>query len=215
MGTVSILLADDHALIRKGLRQTLERNADFQITEAENGEEALSIIRDEKPQIAILDIEMPLMTGFEVAQCVHNEGLNVDIVFLTMYKDDTMFNNAMDIGVKGYVLKENTVLEIVQCVNAVREGKSFISPAISDLLIRRNSKLRAPASDQLGLNQLTPAERRVMRQVAQMKTNQEIAQELHISDNTVKNHRTNICNKLGLSGAHSLLKFALEHQDKF
>lgn len=206
---IPILIADDHSLIRTGLKQLLEREGNFEISEADNGEKALDHIRKNAPRIAILDIEMPGKTGFEVAKTVYYEGINVDIIFLTMFKDDSMFNNAMDIGVKGYVLKENTVSEIQQCVNAVLAGKSYISPAISDYLIRRNHKLRAQASDKDGLDKLTSTEKTIMKLLSNMKTNQEIANELNISIKTVQNHRYNICSKLNLSGSHALLKFAI------
>jgi DNA-binding NarL/FixJ family response regulator len=213
--SIPILIADDHSLIRKGLKQLLEQEGIFEISEADNGEKALEHIRKNTPKIAILDIEMPGMTGFEVAKTVHYEGINVDIIFLTMYKDDSMFNNAMDIGVKGYVLKENTVTEIQECLNTVLAGKSYLSPAISDILIRRNNKLMTKASDKDGLNSLTPTEKTVMKLLSDMKTNQEIASELKISIKTIQNHRYNICNKLDLSGSHALLKFAIEHVHLF
>lgn len=206
-----ILLADDHALIRKGLRQVLAAEPDFHIMEAENGEEALKLIREQNPHIAILDIEMPKMTGFDVAKRIHNEGISVNVVFLTMFKDEALFNNAMDIGVKGYVLKENTVSEILRCVKSVLEGKHYLSPEISDFLIRRNSKFTNTATDNLGIHLLTPAERNILKLLATMKTSQKMAEELGISVKTVQNHRNNICNKLEISGAHALLKFAVEH----
>lgn len=207
----NILIADDHALIRKGLRQVLELHPGFHITEAENGEEALKHIRDQQPQIAVLDVEMPIMTGFEVANRVHNESIRIDIIFLTMFKDELMFNKAMDIGVKGYMLKENTTAEIMQCIKSVLAGKYYLSPVISEYLIRRNSKLVSPAADKSGINLLTPAEKNILKLLAMMKTNQEMAKELNISIKTVQNHRHNICNKLDISGAHALLKFAVEH----
>lgn len=208
---LSILIADDHALIRNGLKQVLEQHGNYTIWEADNGEDALNHIRNNNPQIAILDIEMPHMTGFEVAQIIHNEGLNLDVIFLTMFKDNTMFNKALDIGVKGYVLKENTVSEIVQCIKSVFAGKTYLSPEISDLLVRRNNKLMAQASDKGGLNQLTSSEKNILKLLSEMKTNKEIADELHISIKTVQNHRNNICKKLDISGTHALLKFAIEH----
>lgn len=207
----NILIADDHALIRNGLRQVLESQPDFHITEAENGKDALKHIREQRPDIAILDVEMPIMTGFEVAKSVHKESLNIDIIFLTMFKDELMFNKAMDIGVKGYMLKENTTAEIVQCIKSVLAGKYYLSPAISEYLIRRNSKLVSPAADKNGINLLTPAEKEILKLLAMMKTNQEIAEEQKVSIKTVQNHRYNICNKLEISGTHALLKFAVEH----
>jgi DNA-binding NarL/FixJ family response regulator len=208
---ISIVIADDHALIRKGLTQILDRNDRFTILEADNGEDALAIIREEQPQICILDIEMPTLTGFQIAQKVEREGIDVDIIFLTMHQDESLFNQAMDIGVKGFLLKENTVQEIEQCVDAVIAGNSYISPAISDLLIRRNQKLAAKASDKNGINRLTSSEHTILKLVADLKTNQEIAEELAISIKTVQNHRYNICKKLDISGSHALLKFAVEH----
>lgn len=213
--TNKLLIADDHSLIRKGLKQVLEAETAFTILEAENGEQALEIIRNDKPEIAILDIEMPEYTGFEVAQKVHNESTPIDIIFLTMFKDESMFNNAMDIGVKGYVLKENTVSEIVQCVKAVLSDGYYLSPAISQYLIRRNTGLMNEASDKHGINLLTESEKKILKLVSDMKTNQEIAKQLSISSKTVKNHRNNICNKLGLTGTHALLKYAIQNESSF
>lgn len=210
---MKIVIADDHALIRNGLRQILQERPNTDILEAENGAIALDLIIKEKPQMAILDIEMPKMTGFDVAKQVHQQSLSVNVVFLTMLKDEAIFNKAMDIGVKGYVLKENTVSEILRCVDTVSSGKYYLSPDISDFLIRRNTNMMSPASDSKGIDQLTAAEKGILDQVAEMKTNQEIAESLTISIKTVQNHRNNICNKLGLSGTHALLKFAVEHAE--
>lgn len=207
----TILIADDHSLVRAGLRQVLEIDPRITIMEAGDGEEALRLIREKKPAIAVLDIEMPTMTGFDVARRVHAEGLPVALVFLTMFKEEYLFNKAMDLGIKGYVLKENTISEILQCIHAVSAGRYFLSPSISDFLIRRNSKLAAPATDSKGINLLTPMEHNIIKLVAALKSNEEIAKTLGISIKTVKNHRNNICNKLGLNGSLALLKFATEN----
>jgi DNA-binding NarL/FixJ family response regulator len=206
-----IVIADDHPLLRKGLRQMVETLPDTDVLEAENGGDALHIIREHRPSVALLDIEMPKMTGFEVAKRVNDEGLPVSIIFLTMYNQEQVFNKAMDTGVKGYVLKENAISEVLLCIAAVSEGKYYLSPSISDFLIRRNSRLASPAQESSGISLLTPAERNVLKLVAGMNTNQQIADALNISIKTVHNHRNNICNKLGLNGAHALLKFASEH----
>lgn len=208
------MIADDHPLLRKGLRQMVETMPDIDVIEAENGEEALRFIREHRPSIALLDIEMPKMTGFDVAKRVNDEGLPVSIIFLTMYNQEQVFNKAMDTGVKGYVLKENAISEVHQCISAVSGGKYFLSPSISDFLIRRNTRLASPAQESSGLSLLTPAERNVLKLVAGMNTNQQIADALNISIKTVHNHRNNICNKLGLNGAHALLKFAAEHSSQ-
>ena len=161
--TIHILLADDHELIRNGLRQVIEKDENYTIIEADNGDDALTYIREKELDVAILDIEMPGMTGFEVAKKVHKEGISIDIIFLTMFKDESLFNKAMDIGVKGYVLKDNTVSEIMKCLEKVVHGKHYLSPVISDFLINRNKKLMESASDKDGINLLTPAERKAMK----------------------------------------------------
>ena len=209
-----ILIADDHALIRNGLRQVLESSTSFRVLEAEDGDEAMRMIRERKPHIAILDVQMPKWTGFDVAWHVHQESLPVSLILLTMFKDETVFNKAMDAGVMGFVLKENTVTEIVQCITAVLDGRHYLSPSLSEYLIRRNQRLMTPATDHDGLGLLTPAERNVLRLVVEMKTNKEIADALFISVRTVQNHRNNICDKLGLQGSHALLRFALDHKTR-
>lgn len=210
----NIVIADDHSIIRQGLRQILELDGLYEITEAENGKQALEQILQLDPDVAILDIEMPVLTGYEVAQTIWKQGLDVDLIFLTMYKDETLFNKAMDIGVKGFVLKENTVSEIRECVQAVLGGRFYLSPAISELLIKRNEKLVAEPSDNSGLSRLSPTERIVLKRVSEMKTNQEIADALKVSTKTVQNHRNNICKKLSLTGSGALLKYAVENRER-
>ncbi|MBO6792633.1 MAG: response regulator transcription factor [Balneolaceae bacterium] len=208
---ISVLIADDHALIRKGLRQVLEIEQQFDVQEAVDGKEALESVRHSPAEITILDIQMPHYTGFEVAERIHREGINTSVIFLTMHRDEQLFNKAMNIGVMGFVLKENTVTEITRCIETVLAGKHYLSPEISEFLIRRNSMLMANASDQKGISQLTATEKKVLIELATMKTSQEIADHFGVSIKTVQNHRSNICSKLGISGHHALLKFAIEH----
>ena len=210
-----ILIVDDHALIRKGLRLTIEAETSFEVIgEAANGKEALALIAQHQPQIAILDVNMPEMSGFEVAAEIRKRKLEVALIFLTMHKDKTFFNKAMDIGAKGYVLKESAVDEIVNALNAVARGQAFISAQFSTYLLQRMDRLGSLAKQTPGLNDLTPTERRVLKLIAAYKTSKEIAAELHIHYRTVDNHRTNVSNKLGLEGSHALLRFAVEHQSE-
>ena len=211
---VEIVIADDHSLIRKGLKQVLEYKNEYLIYEASEGAEALDLIRLHQPDVAILDIEMPKLTGFDVARSIQNEGLSVNLIFLTMYRDESVFNLAMDIGVKGYVLKENTVNEIVKCIETVLAGKHYLSPEISEFLIRRSTRVMSSASDKDGLSLLTPTERNILKLIRLMKTNKEIAYEFGVSLKTIQNHRNNICNKLGIHGRNALLKFTVEHADQ-
>lgn len=208
-----ILIADDHALIRKGLRQVIEADTDFEVIgEAADGAQALAVLAQHQPQVVILDVNMPEMGGFEVAQEIRKRKLDVAIIFLTMHKDKSFFNKAMDLGAKGYVLKDGALDEIVSAVSAVARGQAFISAQFSTYLLQRMDRIGLLAKQTPGLNDLTPTERRVLKLIAEYKTSKEIAEALHIHYRTVDNHRTNITNKLGLEGSHALLRFAVEHQ---
>jgi DNA-binding NarL/FixJ family response regulator len=208
----TLVIADDHPLIRQGLRTVLERSGRIDIlAECSNGEEALSAIRTGRPAVAVLDVEMPLLDGFGVVGRVAREGIGTGLIILTMYREEHVFNKALDAGVRGYVLKENAIEEIAQAVHAVANGAYYVSPSISEYLIRRSGRSTAPATK--GLDLLTPAERNILRRVGELQTSQQIADDLGISVKTVSNHRNNITDKLGLSGPHALLKFASENKN--
>jgi DNA-binding NarL/FixJ family response regulator len=210
-----ILIADDHPIFRKGLRQVIESEAHLKVVaEADDGAAALEQIRQLQPDIAILDIHMPIMSGFELARTVEEQGIEVGVIFLTMHKAEDMFNSAMDIGVKGYVLKDSAVTDIVGSIKAVMEGQPFISPQLSSYLLNRSTRAAALRQHRPRLNELTPTEWRVLRMLAEYKTSRQIADELCIHPRTVDNHRANICTKLELRGSHALLKFVIEHKSE-
>jgi DNA-binding NarL/FixJ family response regulator len=211
---ISVVIADDHPLFRKGLREVID--GDTMITtlgEADNGESALELLRTLAPAIAILDINMPRMSGLAVARALVNDTSGVDIIFLTMYNEDDLFNEAMDAGARGYVLKDSAVNDILSAIHTVAGGRYYISPALSDLLMKRSARVEKLLRHTPSLEDLTPAELRVLKLVAGNKTSKEIAETLFISTKTVENHRTNIAAKLHLKGSHSLLKFALENKE--
>lgn len=191
----------------------IEAETNFEvIAEASDGRQALSQILQHQPQIAILDVSMPELSGFEVASELRQRKMQVAIIFLTMHKDKTLFNKALDLGARGYVLKDSALDEIVDALNTVAQGHPFVSAALSGHLLQRMDRFDVFAQRVPGLNHLTPTEKRVLKLIAQYKTSKEIAEELHIHYRTVDNHRTNISAKLGLQGSHALLKFAVEHQ---
>lgn len=211
---INILIADDHPLFRRGLCSLIESDADMHVVrEASNGLEALRLLRELKPAVAILDLDMPEMSGLETARAAQDEGLESRIIFLTMYKEEDVFNEAMDLGARGYVLKESAVADILDCIRAVAGGRHYISPAISDFLVNRNVTKPNTTRESDGLAELTPAERRILRQIANGQTSKEIADDLGLSTRTVENHRANICMKLNLRGIHSLVKFAFENRE--
>jgi DNA-binding NarL/FixJ family response regulator len=207
---IRVVIADDHPIFRRGLRDVIESEPDLEVVaEAENGGLALERILTLKPDIALLDAHMPVMSGLEIARAIRAAQLDTSVVFLTMYKDEQMFDAAMDTGVEGYVLKESAVNEIADCIRAVASGQPFITPLLSAYVLKRRDTITQATSE---LDALTPAEKRVLRLVAEYKTSKEIANELGIHYRTVDNHRTNVALKLGLQGSHAVLRFALQHR---
>lgn len=211
---VRVLIVDDHPLFRQGLKQAIQADRRFElIGEADRGQAALELIRTQKPDLTVLDIGLPDINGLEVAMAVRDQQLPTRLVILTMLKDEQVFNKALNLGIQGYVLKENAVSEIVSCLAAVAEDMPYVSPTLTGFLLRRRDRSAELADRKPGLGDLTVAERRVLKRIADKRTTKEIAVELFVSPRTVESHRANICTKLGLKGGNSLLQFALENRD--
>jgi DNA-binding NarL/FixJ family response regulator len=212
---ITVVIADDHPLLRHGLRKVIEHDARLKVlAEAGDGAEALRLIETLTPAVAVLDVHMPQLTGFEVARTVQDRQLPTRVIILTMYKDEEMFNAAMNLNVQGYVLKDSALAEIVESIKSVAAGHSYISATLSGFLLNRRQRSDTLQAQTPGLNNLTPTELRILKLIAAYKTSKEIADELHIHHRTVGNHRTNISQKLGLHGTHMLVKFALEHKSE-
>ena len=207
---IELLIADDHPIFRAGLQQLLERTRDYTIIGAAgDGITALQIIEERKPHIAIIDVNMPYLSGLEVARAIRTKKLPTKVAILTMYKEKDLFEKAMELGVMAYVLKDNAVTEIVNAIKAIADGHYYISPAISEYLVTRETRFKDLSEKKPGLDDLTPSERHILRLIGQGKTSKEIAKELFISYKTVENHRSRICEKLDIHGSHSLMKFAI------
>jgi len=210
---IKIIIADDHPVFRDGLKQLIEKEDNMCVTgEAEDGQKALELILENKPDIAILDMSMPQKTGLDVLRELRNKKIKTKIIFLTMFSEEDIFNEAMDLGVEGYVLKESAENDILLCINRVAKDNYCISPLISNLMIKRMNRKSELDRQKPSLENLTPTERRILKLIAQDKTSKEISEELFISYRTVENHRTTISNKLNLHGTHSLVKFAIENK---
>ena len=208
-----LLIVDDHPVFRRGLREIIEERRIFEVVgEASDGKMALNAVEESQPDIIVLDIDMPRLNGLEMARVLQREKSPIRIVFLTMYKDEDLFNSAMDVGVKGYVLKENAGEEIIGALQKVAKGESFVSPSLSHAGERRKDRVQALLLSKPQIEELTAAERRILKLIAEDRTSKEIADVLQISIKTVENHRLSICHKLNLHGSHSLLKFAFDHK---
>jgi two-component system, NarL family, response regulator DegU len=211
-----VIICDDHPIFRKGLMQIINEIENINLVgECGDGKTALKLIQDFKPDIAILDILMPDKNGLEVARQVKEDGLSTRIIILTMHSEETYFNEAMDAGVSGYLLKENASTDLKSCIKEVLSGKYYVSSLLSNLLLEREKRIKSLQKDIPAIESLTETELKIIKLIAKNKTSKEIAQEMFISYRTVQNHRQHISDKLNLHGPHKLLQFAFENKSLF
>lgn len=208
---ITILIADDHPVFQRGLREIIETDARLKVVAAVgDGETALAELRRLAPTVAVVDVDMPKLDGLGVLAAVRDEALATKIVLLTMYKEERFLSSALDSGASGYVVKDSAIEEITTAIRAAANGENFVSPTLAGLLFNRLQKNGAStASPQ---DTLTLSERRVLGLVADSKTSKQIADELFISVRTVDHHRANICAKLSLEGKNALLTYALTNK---
>ncbi len=209
---IRLLIADDHPIVRNGRSFKINQNPQFKIVaEAGDGETAFNLIREIQPDIAILDIEMPKLDGLKVARKIAELNLKTKIILLTLHKDEEFFRTAIEIGAKGYLLKENAAEEIVAGIQAVSDGRTHVSAAMSVYLLQRQQAV-PPSPAEILAAQLTPAERNILKLISLGETSKGIGEKLSLSYRTIENHRTNMCRKLDIVGSNALLRFALEHK---
>lgn len=208
--TKSIIIADDHPLLLKGLSDFLIEKGYNLIGSGNDGREAYNLIVKKNPDIAILDIQMPYLSGLEIAKKCKTQGLATKIVLITLHKEKELYEKAQELNIFGYILKEFALEEIETCIKTVTEGVPFFSSRIMELI-----GVTVLDDDQNELKKLTPSEKKILKLIAKDKTNKEIASQLFISYRTVEKHRSNIINKLNIEPkTNSLLIWAKEHQDK-
>ena len=196
--SIRVILADDHAVVRKGIREFLETDEGLNVVaEASNGDEALKLIRELRPDVAVLDIQMPGQSGIDVTRAVRTARLSIGVLLLTAFDDEPYIRAALQAGANGYVLKTADAQDIVEAVRAVFEGKSAIDPAITRKLLTQMT--RSEASEAL-IEPLSERELEVLRLTAKGYTNKAIGAQLAISDRTVQGHLAKIYDKLHASG---------------
>jgi DNA-binding NarL/FixJ family response regulator len=210
---ITVLIADDHPIFRRGLCDILADDPTLRLVgEAGDGEEAWRLIQKLRPAVVVLDIHMPRRSGIEVGRLVLQQRLPVELIMLTMDAEEGLLQEALNLGAKGYLLKENVIAELLQAIHRVAGGDCYICPTLSAALVRRSAARAALQEQKLGLASLTPTERQILKLIAEDRTSKEIADLLACSVRTVETHRQNISHKLELSGSHSLLRFAFDHK---
>ena len=207
---ISIVVADDHGIVREGLRRLLETEPDFKVcAEASDGREVLSQIASSKPDVAVLDITMPKLGGLETLERIRAEHKNTKVVLLSVHADPAFIQSAVALGVDGYVLKNGPAKDIVTAVREVMNGGSFFSPVVAKEIVEQ---LRSPKSESDNpFSLLTSREREVLHLIADGLSAKEVAVELSISTKTVEAHRTSLMRKLNVRKATELVRYALRH----
>lgn len=215
MDKIRIVIADDHPVFLKGMRFVISEEEDIEVVaEASDGIKALNLINQLHPDIAVLDIDMPGKTGFEILRELLAQKSECKIIFLTMHNASDLLLEAIKLGVKGYLLKENALSDIITAIRLVKKGQRYITASLSDVVLNVNLPVPPDESGRQFLKKLTPSEIKILYLIAKQKTTRQIAEELFISAKTVEKHRYNICEKLEISGNNSLLKFALENKNR-
>lgn len=211
MTSVTVLLADDHPLFRRGLRDAIEESGRYHVVaEAGDGESAIRQIERSVPAIALVDLAMPVKDGLAVLAWAAAHAPQTRIVIMTLYKERDYVDRAVSLGAAGYLVKDDAQDEVLRCLDAVGEDEFYLSPSVG----APNPLPPAPdeAVVRAALAQLTPAQRGVLRLLSDYRTSKEIARLLTISPKTVENHRTNIATTLGLRGPNALLQYAVRHR---
>jgi len=210
MRKIRIVLADDHKLMRSGLRVLLEQQPDLTVVgEASDGREAVALVASQRPDVLVMDIGMPSLNGIEAAAQVTKGNPEAAIVMLSMHSDESYVLRALKAGAKGYLLKDSAEADLIRAVRAVAEGKSFFSPAVSRVLLDDYVRKLNRSGTEDPYELLTPREREVLQLVAEGKSSKEVAQLRNLSVYTVETHRSNIMEKLNLHGVPELILYAV------
>lgn len=212
---IQVMVVDDHPLFRRGVVDAINSQLGMAVVaEAESGEEALGILREQTPDVLTLDVSLPGISGIDLVKKLRRGGSSLPIVILSMYRDEKTVNEALNAGVDGYMLKEDSDDAILHSIRDVSQGRTYLTSTLQNYFVNRIRRSEAIRQSSPGLESLTEMEWRVLRSLSSNKTSREIAQELGISYRTVQKHRENTCQKLDLRGSNRLLEFAMSHRDE-
>jgi two-component system response regulator NreC len=210
MKTIRILLADDHNVVRKGLRLLLENQPGFQvIADAADGRAAVALAAEHSPDVVVMDVAMPGLNGIEAARQISSKLPHTAIVFLSMHSDESYVLKALKAGARAYLLKDSAEQDLIGAVIAVSEGKAFFSPAISKMLVEDYMRQMQERQIEDSYELLTTREREILQLLAEGKNNKEVAGILNLSSYTVETHRGNILQKLNLHSGAELILYAI------
>lgn len=208
---IKILIADDHQIMREGLRSMLNQEPDFEVIgEAENGREALEIIEKTFPNVVIMDINMPDMNGTEATRQIHAKYPDTRVIALSMHSDRFYVSQMLKAGASGYLLKDCSKNDIIKAVRVVAKNKSYLSPEITGIIIEDYVQSNKPEKSEESI-ELTKKEREILQLLTEGKTSKEIASQLNIAQKTVEAHRVNIMKKLNIHNVAELTKYAIRH----
>jgi two-component system response regulator NreC len=210
MSPVRILIADDHAIIRSGLRALLSHEPGFEVVaEAADGREAVELAERELPHVALLDISMPTLNGLEAARQISAKSNNIQLVMLTVHTDECYLLNALKAGARGYVLKSSAEFEILEAIRAVSQGKAYFSPKVSRVLADEYMRYLQASQVEDSYDLLTSRERQILQLLAEGQSNKDVANILDLSPTTVICHRQHIFQKLNLHSLADLILYAI------
>ena len=210
MDEIRILLADDHTVMRSGLRALLERQPGFRVVaEAAEGHEAVEMADEHNPNVAVVDVAMPKLNGIDAVRQITAKHPKIAVVILSMHSDEGYVLRALKAGARGYLLKDSPEADLIGAIRAVHEGKAFFSPAISKLLAEDYLRQLQQRAVEDSYELLTARERQVLQMLAEGRSNKEVAMELGLSLYTVETHRSNILQKLNLRGIPELILYAV------
>jgi two-component system response regulator NreC len=210
MKKIRVLLADDHQMMRTGLRLVLEQQTDMSvIAEADDGRQAVSLAKSLKPEVVVMDIGMPNLNGIEAARQIKDVAPDIAVIMLSMHSDESYVLRALGAGARAYLLKDSAAEDLVRAIRAVGEGKSFFSPAVSKVLLEDYVRKLKRTGGEDSYDLLSPREREILQLVAEGKSNKEVASLLNLSVYTVETHRARIMQKLNLKGVPELILYAV------
>ena len=202
---MKIVIADDHGIVRSGIRLLLERQGDLEVVaEAADGIEARNVVVRERPDLAILDVKMPGLTGLQATREIKAQSPETNVLILSMHDDERYLFEALKAGASGYVLKSQADTDLIDAIRSIQRGEPFLSPGAQQNLLRDLLDRGEPAG-----SDLTPREEEIVKLVAEANTTRQIAELLHLSEKTVENHRANAMRKLGMRDRVELVRYAI------